>query len=50
MADNDFFDIDEFVIDPDEIAPVDESELFDTGRDQDLFSSGNPQDIFTTSN
>jgi hypothetical protein len=43
----DFFDIDEFVIDPDDLAPVDDSELFDTGRDQDLFSSGTPQDIFT---
>ena len=48
MNNDDFFDIDEFVIDPDEIAPVDESELFDTGREQDLFSSGIPQDIFTT--
>ena len=44
----DFFDIDEFVIDPDEIAPVSDEELFDTGREQDLFSSGVPQDIFNT--
>lgn len=49
MADNDFFDIDEFVIDPDEVqAPVNSGEVFDTGHDQDLFSSGTPQDIFTT--
>jgi len=47
MAD-DFFDIDEFVIDPDEIAPVEEGELWDTGQTQDIFSSGHPQDIFTT--
>jgi hypothetical protein len=44
--DGDFFDIDEFVIDPDELAPVEEQELFDTGQRPDLFSSGIPQDIF----
>jgi hypothetical protein len=46
---DDFFDMDEFIIDPDEIAPVDEMELWDTGQSQDLFSSGEPQDIFTAS-
>lgn len=45
---DDFFDIDEFVIDPDEIANVSDEELFDTGREADLFSSGTPQDIFNT--
>lgn len=45
---DDFFDIDEFVIDPDEVGAVSDEELFDTGRDQDLFSSGTPQDIFNT--
>ncbi len=49
MSNGDFFDIDEFVIDPEEVtAPVDAGEIFDTGREQDLFSSGTPQDIFTT--
>jgi len=47
--DGDFFDIDEFVIDPDEVqAPVEEGELFDTGNPQDLFSSGQPSDLFST--
>jgi len=46
--DGDFFDIDEFVIDPDELTNVPESEIFDTGQQQDLFSSGVQQDIFTT--
>lgn len=46
--DGDFFDIEEFVIDPDELAPVEEGELFDTGQSPDLFSSGQKQDIFTT--
>ena len=46
---DDFFDIDEFVIDPAEVESVPTTdELFDTGRDQDLFSSGVPQDIFNT--
>ena len=45
---DDFFDIDEFVIDPDELTNVPESEIFDTGNPQDLFSSGTPQDIFST--
>jgi len=46
---DDFFDIDEFVIDPDELqnSPAN-GEVFDTGHDQDLFSSGTPQDIFST--
>lgn len=44
--DGDFFDIEEFVIDPDELAPVEPRELFDTGQAPDLFSSGQPQDIF----
>ena len=44
---DDFFDMDEFIIDPDEITPVDEMDLWDTGNTQDLFSSGEPQDIFT---
>lgn len=48
MAEGDFFDIDEFVIDPDELAPVNPDEVFDTGQSQDLFSSGVPQDIFST--
>lgn len=46
---DDFFDIDEFVIDPDEVnAPVEEGELFDTGHESDLFSSGQPTDLFST--
>lgn len=46
---DDFFDIDEFVIDPEELQNHPErGEVFDTGHDQDLFSSGTPQDIFTT--
>jgi len=46
---DDFFDIDEFVIDPGEVDTVPTNdELFDTGRDPDLFSSGVPQDIFNT--
>lgn len=48
MNNDDFFDIDEFVIDPEEINQVSEEELFDTGREPDLFSSGTPQDIFNT--
>lgn len=48
MQNDDFFNIDEFVIDPDEVGAVTEDELFDTGRDPDLFSSGTPQDIFNT--
>jgi len=45
---DDFFDIDEFVIDPDELTNVPPDEIFDTGQQQDLFSSGVQQDIFTT--
>jgi hypothetical protein len=46
---DDFFDIDEFVIDPGEAENMPTTdEMFDTGRDQDLFSSGVPQDIFNT--
>ncbi len=43
---DDFFDIDEFVIDPEELQNAPGGEVFDTGYDQDLFSSGTPQDIF----
>jgi len=45
---DDFFNIDEFVIDPDEVGEVSDEELFDTGQAPDLFSSGTPQDIFNT--
>lgn len=48
MAQDDFFNIDEFVIDPEEIAPAEEGEIFDTGQAQDVFSSGQKSDIFTT--
>lgn len=48
MMNDDFFNIDELVIDPDEIAPVEEGELWDTGQVQDIFSSGQPSDLFST--
>ena len=44
---DDFFDMDEFMIDPEE-QPVEDWELFDTGQSSDIFSSGQPQDIFNT--
>ena len=45
---DDFFDIDEFVIDPEELNNVAEGEVFDTGQAPDFYSTGVPQDIFST--
>jgi hypothetical protein len=47
MEFEDFFDQEDFLIDPDELENKD-GETWDTGIEPDIFSSGVEQDIFTT--
>lgn len=44
---DDLFEIEDFIIDPDELHPRD-NESWDSGIEQDIFSTGTPQDIFST--
>jgi hypothetical protein len=47
MAFDDFFQQDEFMIDPEDLETP-QGESWDTGIQQDIFASGEKQDIFNT--
>jgi hypothetical protein len=50
MAFDDFFQQDEFLIDPEDFKQSDGIENWDTGNQPDIFASGNEPDIFSTKN
>lgn len=47
---DDFFQQDEFLIDPEDIKPSEDVENWDTGNTPDIFASGQEPDIFSTKN
>ena len=48
MVMDDFFDQDDFLIDPEDIEENTSGETWDTGISPDIFASGESQDIFST--
>jgi hypothetical protein len=45
---DEFFDFDDFAIDPDDLDSVSQDESWDTGIEPDIFATGENQDIFST--